>query len=168
MSNLSLLPLYQLSAGIQNNEDWTVSLFVAQADGATPVDLTGIAFTARVGGYAPIVVNGDATGLVVIAAPASQVATWAPGYYPLSILATAADGTRALAAVESGLTVGADRSLTSKLLASESGVAFASSLRAAVFASLAALPEMQAGASSAPVGTGQPYLNSDGFVVIAQ
>ena len=164
MSNIALLPLYEVHAGIQANEDWSMSLFVARPDGVTPIDLTGITFTATVGSYTPISVSGDATGLVVIAASAAQKSAWADGYHPMTVLATASDGKRDLTA-RSFLTIGSPRSVVATQLDTGSEASI-SNITSAVFASLAALPSVQRG--DAIPAAGKAYINSSGYLVIAQ
>lgn len=60
MSNVGALPLYKINCGIQADEDWAISLFLAQLAGCKPVDLTGITFDDTVRIFAPIIVAGSA------------------------------------------------------------------------------------------------------------
>ena len=64
MSNILLLSLQQVIASVETDEDFApASLQFFEADGVTPIELTEIEFTARVGMFPPLTSSGD--GIVV-------------------------------------------------------------------------------------------------------
>lgn len=109
MSNILLLSLQQVVAGVEADEDFAPpSLLFLEADGVTPIDLTGISFTARIGDFPPltsangaIAVSGNSLTFFV---PAAQK-NWATGRYGFSLLASDGTNTRDIFA-NSTLTVG--------------------------------------------------------------
>jgi hypothetical protein len=156
--------------------------------------LTVGAFATLTSGGAGIVVSGPSNNVLVITALASEKASWPSGVYPISL--TASDGlyTRDLFA-SSTLAIGAaqlasvtlmvapdsvSRSVAAPISAALSSAfqalqptALASALESAPSPNLAALAQalfaalpVQTGAS-APVASGQAFINSSGFVVIA-
>ena len=95
-TNIELLPLCKATAGVGLDEDWIFSLSFFLADGVTPIDLTGITLTVSIfTGYGIIftgaaTISGNVATLTVLAA---AKASWEPGVYNFSLLAT--DGTNA-------------------------------------------------------------------------
>jgi hypothetical protein len=94
MSTLTLLPLLQVTDGVQTNEDWQLSIAFYLDDGATPIPLVGLSFTLTVGAFATltsgggqIVVSGPSNNVLVITALASEKASWPSGLYPISLAA---------------------------------------------------------------------------------
>ncbi len=202
MSTLTLLPLVQVTDGVQIDEDWQLSIAYYLDDGVTPVPLTGLTFTLTVGAFATlstgsgqIVVSGPSSNLLVITALAAAKASWPTGVYPISLSANDGTYTRDLFA-SSTLAIGAAQitrvtlivapdnlsqsvaaplsaalaaalqALQPTALASALGGLATSDQSALAQALLSALP-VQTG-SGAPVASGQPFINTSGFVVIAQ
>jgi len=142
-----------------------------------------------------IAVAGPSSNVLIITAPASQTTSWANGVYPISLTVSDGVNTRALFAL-STLTVGAAQIPRVSLLVAPDTVprAVAAPLSSALSAALQALQpaalatalsdlpnaQLQALAqaffaalpiqsgSSAPVSIGQAFINSSGYVVIAQ
>ncbi|MCI4680164.1 hypothetical protein K9U39_10910 [Rhodoblastus acidophilus] len=110
MSNISLLSLQQVVASVEGDEDFAPPpLQFFEADGVTPIDLTGIEFTARVGMLPPltsasgggIAVSGNSLTFFMPAA----AKIWPTGRFPFMLLASDGAYTRDLFA-HSTLTVG--------------------------------------------------------------
>ncbi len=97
MSTLTLLPLVQISDGVQLDEDWRLAIAFYLDDAVTPIDLSSLAFTLTVGSVATL---SSAGGQVTVSGPSSNVlnvrvfaadkAGWPVGVYDLSL--TASDG----------------------------------------------------------------------------
>jgi hypothetical protein len=201
MSTLTLLPLLQVTDGVQTNEDWRLSIAFYLDDGVTPIPLVGLNFDLTVGAFATLtsgggqlVVSGPSNNVLVITALASEKATWPSGIYPISLVAndgvynrdlfassTLAVGgaqltsitlivapdsvSRSVAAPISAALSSAFQALQPSALTSAIEGAPSSNLAALAQALFAALP-VQTG-SSAPVASGQAFINSSGFAVIA-
>lgn len=113
MSAISLLPLLKVSAGVQTDEDFTLAIAFYLSDGVSPINLTGISFTSRIGSIfsastaaGTLSITGANSNNLVFAVPASAKASWPTGAYTLSLLATDGTYTRDVFAM-STLTVGA-------------------------------------------------------------
>lgn len=127
MSTLPLLSLQTVLASLQPDEDFAPpAILFFQADGVTPIDLSGLSLTARIGNFPPltsangmIAVSGNALSFFVAAAAKN----WPTGRYPFAL--TVSDGvlTRDIFA-HSWLTVGQPASFSVASLAA-SGVAVA-------------------------------------------
>jgi hypothetical protein len=109
MSNILLLSLQQVIAGVEADEDFAPPpLQFFEADGVTPIDLTGIAFTARVGMFPPLTSSGGGIEVsgnsLTFFAPAAAKA-WRTGRFPFTLLASDGTFTRDVFA-SSTLTVG--------------------------------------------------------------
>jgi hypothetical protein len=122
MSTLTLLPLLQVTDGVQTNEDWQLSIAFYLDDGVTPIPLIGLSFTLTIGAFATLtssggqlVVAGPSSNVLVITVLASEKATWPSGVYPISLAANDGVYNRDLFA-SSTLAVGAAQ-LTSVTLA---------------------------------------------------
>ncbi len=112
MSNIELLPLLKIAAGVQADEDFNPSIAFFAADGVTPLSLAWIAFTARIGSVATL---ASAGGQIVVSGAAGNILSfnvlaaaknWPTGRYPFSLLATDGTYTRDVFA-DSFLVVGA-------------------------------------------------------------
>jgi hypothetical protein len=142
-----------------------------------------------------ITVSGPLNNVLLVTVLAAEKASWQPGVYPLSLSASDGQYTRELFA-SSTLTVGSSQVAQVSLLvapdASQSSIAaplpaaLAAAFQAlqpdALAAALAALSGSQLSplaqsllaalpaqiAASEPVAAGQAFINSSGFVVIAQ
>ncbi len=164
MSNILLLGLQQVIAGVQADEDFAPpSLLFLESDGVTLIDLTGIEFTAQIGNFPPltsandaITVSGNALTFFV---PAAQK-NWAPGRYSFSLTATDGLNTRDIFA-NSTFTVGQPASFSMARYGGASNSTALSSLSGATLLALvSSLTEAQqqdlaviltdAGASYAP------------------
>ena len=202
MSTLPLLPLVEITDGVQSDEDWRLSIAYYLDDGVTPIPLTGLSFTLSVGAFAilsssagQIVVSGPSNNVLVITELAAAKAAWPTGVYPIALSVNDGTYTRDLFA-SSSLTIGAAQithvtlvtapDFLATSIAAQVPVALAAALQAlqpgALATALAALSSanlfiltqaifatlpVQTGAG-APVASGQPFINSSGFVVIAQ
>lgn len=142
-----------------------------------------------------IVVSGPNDNLLVITVLASEKASWPQGVFPITLSATDASATRDLFA-SSTLSIGSAQVTRVSLLVAPDSIprsvaapipaALAAALQALqpteLAAALAGLTTSQLGAltqalfgalplqtgSSAPVPSGQAFINSSGYVVIAQ
>jgi hypothetical protein len=109
MSNILLLSLQQVIASVETNEDFAPApLQFFEADGVTPIDLTGIEFTARVGMFPPLTSTGggievSANSLTFFVPATAKV--WPTGRFNFSLLASDGTYTRDIFA-SSTLTVG--------------------------------------------------------------
>jgi hypothetical protein len=202
MSTLSLLPLVEITDGVQSDEDWRLSIAYYLDDGVTPIPLTGLSFTLSVGAFAilsssagQIVASGPSNNVLVITELAAAKSAWPIGVYPIALSVNDGTYTRDLFA-SSTLTIGAAQITHVTLvaapdclatsIAAQVPTALAAALQAlqpaALAAALAALSgadlavltqaifaalPVQSGAG-APAASGQPFINSSGFVVIAQ
>jgi hypothetical protein len=196
MSTLSLLPLVEITDGVQSDEDWRLSIAYYLDDGVTPIPLTGLSFTLSVGAFAilsssagQIVASGPSNNVLVITELAAAKSAWPIGVYPIALSVNDGTYTRDLFA-SSTLTIGAAQITAPDCLATSIAAqvptALAAALQAlqpaALAAALAALSgadlavltqaifaalPVQSGAG-APAASGQPFINSSGFVVIAQ
>jgi hypothetical protein len=100
MSTLTLLPLIQVSDGVQPDEDWRLAIAFYLNDAVTPISLVGLTFTLSVGSFATlstgsgqITVVGPSSNVMNVAVLAENKATWPIGVYDLSL--TVSDGVRA-------------------------------------------------------------------------
>ena len=98
MSTISLLPLVKVVDGVQPDEDWQLTLAYFLDDGATPVDISALTFSLRIGALATvssasgqIAVSGPFENLLVITVLAATKASWPIGLYDIAL--TASDGT---------------------------------------------------------------------------
>ncbi len=142
-----------------------------------------------------IVVTGPTDNLLVITALATQKASWPQGVFPITLTATDGSATRDLFA-SSTLSIGSGQVASISLLVAPNSIprSVAAAVPAALAAALQALQptELAAGiagltspqlailtqalfgalpvqsGSSAPVPSGQAFINSSGYVVIAQ
>jgi hypothetical protein len=142
-----------------------------------------------------IVVTGPNNNLLIITALASQKASWPQGVFPINLTATDASATRDLFA-SSTLSIGSGQIASVSLLVAPDNTprSVAAAIPAALAAALQALQPTQLAAglagltslqlgvltqalfgalpvqtgSSAPVPSGQAFINSSGYVVIAQ
>lgn len=114
MSNINLLPILQVLAGVQPDEDFVLTIAFWLSDNVTPVALTGITFTASIqdvieeGVAATIngVISGTSSNILTLQVLAAAKANWQIGTYALTM--TASDGTYARDVFAfSTLTVGA-------------------------------------------------------------
>ena len=182
MSNILLLGLQQAIASVQPSEDFAPpTLLFFEADGVTPISLDGIAFTAKIGSVATLTavagltVSGNALTFFV------PVNGWPTGKHDFTLLASDGTDTRDIFA-NSTLTVGQPASFqvtpyggasSGQMVAALSGATLLalissltesqlSSLTQAIFAGL-----LQQTGSAAPVPTGQAFVDSSNFVVVA-
>ena len=86
MSTISLLPLVKVVDGVQPDEDWQLTLAYFLDDGATPVDISALTFSLRIGALATvssasgqIAVSGPFENLLVITVLAATKASWPIG-----------------------------------------------------------------------------------------
>jgi hypothetical protein len=110
MSNISLLSSQQVIASVDCDEDFAPPpLLFFEADGVTPIDLSGISFTSRIGNF-PALTNAGGGGIQVAGnsltffVPAASK-NWPSGRFSFSLLASDGTFTRDLFA-NSTLTVG--------------------------------------------------------------
>lgn len=102
MSNLGLLPIFEVHAGAQVDEDLALSFVFSLADGVTPFDLSGITFTATLWNeQAPAFVmvgeiSGASHNILSFSATAQEKSSLKKGVYLFTVLATAAEGARDL------------------------------------------------------------------------
>ena len=113
MSNIELLPLLKVDAGVQANEDFNPSIAFFEADGVTPLSLAGMAFAASIGTVATlttagaqIVIGGVSSNILSFDVLAAAKATWPTGRYPFSLLATDGAFARDVFSAESAIVVG--------------------------------------------------------------
>ena len=171
MTQIASLPCLVATAGVEVDEDWSMSIGLFEFDGATPVSLAGLTLTASltpVGGgdaiydsAADIVVSGVGSNVLTLTVLAAAKAAWPPGLYRLEILAT--DGTYSCELVDrskSRLRVGVPRFIRVTCMGNPSGYV-------AVNLPLAATPAGIAAAiatlSAAQLETLAAALNGAGF-----
>ncbi len=149
MSNILLLSLQQVIAGVEADEDFAPPpLQFFEADGVTEIDLTGIEFTARVGMFPPLTSSGGGIGvsgnsLNFFVPAAAKV--WPTGRFPFTLLASDGTFTRDIFA-HSTLTVGQPAAFSVSAFSSGGSGAALSSLSAAqMLAMLGNLPASQMG-----------------------
>jgi hypothetical protein len=188
MSNIRALPIYRVSDGVGVYEDWTLTFVLTLSDGVTPLDLSGIAFTANI--WPPYgsphtivgVVSGASNNVLTFTALASAKVNWFAGICPLTILATDGVLTQDLIGF-STLALGSPQLATvTPLTAAQNSLSpvpawlagyVLSSLLTASPSSL--LPLTQALLASAPnvntggvaPATGGAFVNASSYVVIA-
>lgn len=113
-TNISALPLLKVLAGVQSDEDFTISLALTQSDGVTPLDLSGISFSSKIGSFATITtangltVSGNIISWTVLAA---QKSGWPTGQYDFALTASDGTDTRDVFAAHSKIRIGEDLSL---------------------------------------------------------
>lgn len=192
MSTLTLLPLVQISDGVQLDEDWRLAIAFYLDDAVTPIDLTNLTFTLNVGSIATlssaggqISIAGPSSNVVSIAVLAADKAGWPVGVYDLSLTASDGMSTRELFA-NSTLSVGAPQVARLSLLVAPDTVprSIASPIPAALAqtfqalqpanlaSALAGLPSLQLAAlaqavfSALPLqsGAGAPVPSGEAFI----
>ncbi|MGO8738064.1 hypothetical protein [Rhodoblastus sp.] len=192
--------LQQVIASVQPDEDFAPpTLLFLEADGVTPIDLTGIEFTARIGSFPPLT-SGDGaitvsgSSLTFFVPAASKL--WPTGKYAFSLLASDGTNTRDIFA-NSTLTVGAPASFVATPYGSPSsssaivvgglsGASLVASVGAMTLAQMQTVADLLAAAMSprsissmignmpkqtgteAPVATGDGFIDSSNFVVVAE
>lgn len=144
-TNIALLSLVRVSAGVEVDEDWIFTLNFFQFDGITPLVLTGITLTIDLFSDRGILYAGPMTVVAnsaTISVLAPSKAAWLPGVYSLSLLAT--DGTNAREVFGySTLTVGAPQIVViTPLNGSAGGISIFGGITTAagIAAALATLP----------------------------
>jgi hypothetical protein len=202
MSTLTLLPLIQVSDGVQPDEDWRLAIAFYLDDAVTPVVLTNLTFTLTVGSLATlssgggqIAVGGPLGNVVYIVVPAASTAAWPVGIYDLSLSVGDGVSTREIFAY-STLSVGSPQVAQISLLVAPDTVprsiaspipaalaqAFQALQPANLASALASLPSSQLAAlaqavfstlpiqsgAGAPAPSGEAFINTSGYVVIAQ
>jgi hypothetical protein len=112
MSTLTLLPLIQVSDGVQPDEDWRLAIAFYLDDAVTPIDLVGLTFTLSVGSFATlsssggqIQVSGPSSNVMNVVALANSTATWPIGVQDLSLAVSDGVSTREIFA-NSTLSIG--------------------------------------------------------------
>jgi len=97
MSTLTLLPLIQVSDGVQPDEDWLLAIAFYLDDAVTPISLVSLTFTLSVGAFATlstvsgqITVAGPLSNVMNVAVLAANKAAWPIGVADLSL--TVSDG----------------------------------------------------------------------------
>jgi hypothetical protein len=192
MSTLTLLPLIQVSDGVQSDEDWRLSIAFYLDDGVTPISLIGLSFTLSVGSIATlssassqINVSGPLNNVMNVIVLAANKASWPIGVYDLDL--SVSDGINSLDLFASStLSVGAaqvarvsllvapdtvPRSIAAPLPAAL-GQAFQALQPASIASALAAMPATQlAGLTQAifsalPMqsGPGEPVSTGQAFI----
>ncbi len=156
-TNISLLPLQQVTASVEADEDFAPPpILFFQSDGVTPIDLTGIAFTAWIGNNpaltsafgGAIAVSGNSVSFFV----AASAKEWPTGRYSFTLLASDGTFTRDIFA-NSTLTVGAPAAFSvSALAGAGSSVALSGLSGAALEASILAMSPSQQQAVAAVIG----------------
>jgi hypothetical protein len=109
MTNIASLPLLVATAGVQTDEDFIGSLALTRADGGTPLDLSGLTFTMKIGTFAMVAVSVFG-GVLSWDVPTASKATWSTGRYRLSLLATDGVEIRDVFSAKSTITIGNDAS----------------------------------------------------------
>lgn len=109
MSTLSFLSLQVVIASLQPDEDFAPpAILFFQADGVTPIDLSGLSLSARIGHFPAL--TSDNGGIVIAQNAvnffvAASAKNWPTGRYAFSLTATDGKFTRDIFA-QSWLTVG--------------------------------------------------------------
>lgn len=146
MSSVQLLPLLRVSAGVQADEDFSLSLAFYLSDGITPINLSGLTFIAKVGvlttavsASGALVVSGASNNMLTLTILAATKSSWCAGAYPLSLLASDGVYTRDIFAL-STLTVGAPalNSLTTLVAPGGSATSIATATSSALASAIAA------------------------------
>ena len=94
-TNIESLPLLYAVSGVGEG-DLFLSFAIYEADGVTPLSLTGISFTGGIFSATAMVASlagqiaVSNSNTITIQVPAATVAAWAPGQYEMSV--TASDG----------------------------------------------------------------------------
>ena len=182
MTNILVLPLLQVTTGVQTDEDFQFSAAYYYSDGATPVSLSGITFTCAIGNIATpsVSILSAAENVISIEVPAASKDAWPEGTFPFYLLATDGTYTRNLTA-NSYVTVG-EPSIQGVVsfdvpgsISSAGSIPVSSVLDqiwaqlgpVAVLSYIAANIPIQTG-DDAPVATGQLFINLSGYMVMAQ
>ena len=147
MSNIVLLSLQQVVAGVEADEDFAPPpLQFFEADGVTPIDLTGIEFTARIGMFPPLTssgggINVSGNSLTFFVPVAAKI--WPTGRFNFTLLASDGTYTRDIFA-NSTLTVGQPAAFSVVAFSSGGSAVGLSSLSGAqLLALLGAMPASQ-------------------------
>lgn len=134
MSNVAALPVLQANGSVAAGEDLAFSLAFTLADGTTPLDLTGIAFTLEIKstsgaslfsgstGDSTLAISGVGVNVLSCEIPFATVSAWAPGGYSLNLIATDTVITKGVFA-DSSLFVGETGAWTFTPIAASSAIA---------------------------------------------
>lgn len=100
-TNIESLPLLYAVSGAGEG-DLLLSFSIYEADGVTPLSLTGISFTGEIFSATTVIASlagqiaVSNSNTVTIQAPAATVAAWSPGQYEMSVTASDSLHTRDL------------------------------------------------------------------------